>query len=493
MHLRQNVNKNWIYIYQSFQFMIGFIAIIVACNLTQCNFLIILIISGLYFCLQKQEGMAYICLIIFPMLSILRSPYVLQQTKFFAIYSRIGILVLSVVYIITFYSSQRQMRNPLQGILLFLICAIISSILGYYPLISLLKIINFGFFVFGLYVGVYKLKDSPEHLFLARSAFMGFSLFIILGSIMLRLFSPSLAYATNVSQYLREGAIEEATRVITSGNVLLLFSGVTNQPQTLGPILVLLNGWLLCDMLLIEKRIDIFHSMLVLLASVLIMMTRCRTALLSFGIMLIFTMAYILSNIQNTDILFLHVRKVFGLIMIILIVACVWLEVNQKMFSLWLRKTNNSLEDQRSFESALFSSRKDKIDESIEDFRDSPIWGIGFQITRNLRFRSWGNNFFSAPVEKSILPVAILGETGMIGFMIFCLFLIHFWRKCRQWHMAVTLGLFIIFIIINFGEAMFFSPSGLGGIMWCISITGGFIIDTLIRIEGTIVTTSPHS
>ena len=43
--------------------------------------------------------------------------------------------------------------------------------------------------------------------------------------------------------------------------------------------------------------------------------------------------------------------------------------------------------------------------------------------------------------------------------------------------MYVTASLFTVLLATNMGEATFFSPGGAGGLLWTISIIGGYCID----------------
>ena len=81
----------------------------------------------------------------------------------------------------------------------------------------------------------------------------------------------------------------------------------------------------------------------------------------------------------------------------------------------------------------------------------------------------------------------ILGETGVVGMVAFVFFLLAFYGGCMQKRLDVTMALFTVMVVCNFGEANFFSPGGPGGMLWVICVGGGFLIDTLLlhrrRIE----------
>ena len=119
---------------------------------------------------------------------------------------------------------------------------------------------------------------------------------------------------------------------------------------------------------------------------------------------------------------------------------------------------------------------------SLNEFRRNPLLGSGFQVaeyTRDRMGRSPGL-ILSSPIEKGILPMMVLGETGIIGEIVFLIFLGGFWAVCSRRHYYVTLTTFSVFLMTNMGEATFFSPGGGGGIMWMVCVVGGFTIDTTI-------------
>ena len=71
----------------------------------------------------------------------------------------------------------------------------------------------------------------------------------------------------------------------------------------------------------------------------------------------------------------------------------------------------------------------------------------------------------------------ILGETGVVGLIVFCIFVITFMNGCARRKLHVTATMFIVLCATNIGEATFFSPGGSGGTLWMMSVVGGYVID----------------
>ena len=116
------------------------------------------------------------------------------------------------------------------------------------------------------------------------------------------------------------------------------------------------------------------------------------------------------------------------------------------------------------------------------EFRRNPLFGSGFQVAEYTRDIVRENKGFilSAPIEKGVLPVMVLGETGILGEFCFLIFLASFYGACVRRKYIVTSTLFTVFFVTNLAEATMFSPGGIGGILWMISVVGGFTVDTYL-------------
>ena len=133
----------------------------------------------------------------------------------------------------------------------------------------------------------------------------------------------------------------------------------------------------------------------------------------------------------------------------------------------------------------MIQSRMSLLDQSLHEFRRNPLLGSGFQVeeAHPILYEMGLITLFSAPIEKGLLPTMVLGETGILGEIAFVLFLVAFWGGCKRKHLVVTFTLFVILLATNMGEATFFSPGGAGGILWMLCVVGGFVIDTMMRIQ----------
>ena len=156
--------------------------------------------------------------------------------------------------------------------------------------------------------------------------------------------------------------------------------------------------------------------------------------------------------------------------------------------SKWLRKTateEDTYRDTRGLLEAVTASRQGLVELNMRDYHLRPMTGMGFQVMEWHRtgYELGEISLWSAPIEKGVLPLMILGETGIVGAVIFVIFLISFTYSMMRRRFVATVTLFWTMMATNMSEATFFSPSGAGGIIWCIAAIGGMCIDVIVMRE----------
>ncbi|MDD3948975.1 MAG: hypothetical protein PHT43_05885, partial [Anaerolineaceae bacterium] len=67
----------------------------------------------------------------------------------------------------------------------------------------------------------------------------------------------------------------------------------------------------------------------------------------------------------------------------------------------------------------------------------------------------------SAPAEKCVLPIAILEEVGVLGFLAVCLWISMIMRSGARGG-VVPFSVSLTALLMNMGEATLFSPGGMG-------------------------------
>lgn len=437
----------------------------------------VIVLGGFVMALVGREQYACMCYCLLPFLIIV-NPCIFRVTSVYALSARFGVILLSAALLVK-NGLGRGRGAPILGLILYLFCAIFSSMGGYMPAISYLKILNMAFFVLGLYIVSDAIAKKTVSFQSVREFVFAFSIFIIVGSV-LTLSRPHIAYYVSVSNVLNDFGVDAAlTRLESLRQGEGLFCGMTNQSQALAPLLACLFGWVACDFILVEKAHGWLHLILLGITPVLMFMTRSRSALFSLGVGGALILFYLLPKIKLTGRVMRRIRTAIACGCIAMLVAGGYVEVRSKGISKWLRKTTDVETDNRGLGEALTSSRMGKIADAMNDFSKNPFLGMGFQVGSwtPYMYQIGKNSLFSAPVEKGFLPTMILGEGGVLGEMAFIIFLVSFYSGCKKRGYMACATLFTIELSTNFAEATIFSPGGGGACFWVISVLGGVAID----------------
>ena len=457
------------------------------CWVTRGYIMPVYALIGVLVAIANQLGWALVFFVLMPFFVILNPAVTGNESPVYGFSVRIGPLLIGLILALRGASRQGHHRLPFIGIVPFLMAAAISSVDGWAPSVSFMKLINFSVFLIGIWFGTQNLQHRPKDILLLRSFFLSLVFVLVFGS-WACMTVPSIGYATSLRHALYEGGVELANEVfqqMQADSMKTLFCGITNQAQALAPLLALSVGWTLCDMLLLERRFRWGHLILILFALPLSYMTRSRVGLVSITAALVVCCFYAARKVALPEPVRIHLRNgvLFGggvLLVIVLIV-----QLTGGAMSQWIRKTSDVEADRRTLREALTESRQSLMEYSMYEFRRNPLFGSGFQVsefTQELVRESKGL-IISAPIEKGVAPVMVLGETGIVGEVCFLLFLLSFYAACLRRKYVVTSSLFTVFLVTNMGEATIFSPGGIGGILWMFSAVGGFAIDTYLLYQ----------
>jgi len=473
---------------KSFKILAILLAVIVAARVTAGIALVAVVLVGVFASLCNRRGIAICSYMVFPFLLTV-SPIVLPKAGMIWSYViRFGHLAIATALILSAGRIGRgSNRLPFGMMFPFLLSACVGSATGWFPMVSYLKLANFAFFLAGLWVGTQNLQDRPHDLQTIRAFIFAVVLFFVLGSVLVYPF-PQISFATTLrgTEGFDDAHVAAAIyREIAESGGRTLFCGITNHSQTLACVSPLCCLWTLCDLVFVEKRMRVLHLALVLLALPMLYMCRSRVAFITMVAGLLMVSFY---TVQKVNVPFLVRKRLHsGLAAFIAaIVVCLAIgEVGNGMVSRWLRKTNDTKGDTRSLTEAMTSSRQGLMEYSMYEFRRNPLWGSGFQVAEYVSAKAHGKKglVLSAPIEKGVLPVMVLGETGIVGSLLFLVFLISFYLTAARRCLYVTITLFTVFLVANLGEAMFFAPGGDGSLMWMLMVCGGFVIDTILLYE----------
>lgn len=459
------------------------LASLLFCRLTNGYAVLAIAATGAFFSLRGNAGVAFLVYLLLPLIALM-NPLVVPRVPIVAVVSRLTILAIVAALILGGAKRKGVELLPMGYIFPYLVIALISSSQGFFPLISYFKIVNFTVFILGLYIGTRNINQSSNDIFFMRAGLLAIAIIIVWGSLATLPF-PAIAYYTSVRFTIAAEGIEAAEELIMDREGSGLFSGITAHSQFLGPCLTCIGGWVACDMLFVERRLRLLHLLLLAPIPIMIAMTRSRIGILTFCLLIMVLAVYCLPRIQIDEKDRQRIRTMlFSFIFLFILILAV-VEVQRGTVSRLLRKTDDLADDSRSLGEALTNSRMGKLRECIHDFQSNPLWGTGFQVIAEhpLLYQQGQISFFSAPVEKGVLPVMVLGETGILGLASFMLFLFMFYHEASKKGYTATLTLFSVLLGTNMAEATFFSPGGGGGVFWLFTVGGGFIIDMAIKCE----------
>ena len=417
----------------------------------------------------------------------MRSRITGNESPLYGLSVRLGPLLIGLILAFRGASRQGQHRLPFLGIVPFLMAAAVSSVDGWAPNVSLIKLANFTVFLFGVWFGTQNLQYRPKDVLLLRSFFLALAFLLVFGSVV-TMAVPSVGYATGLKWAMETGGVELANEVFQQqqeDSLMSLFCGITNHSQALAPLLSITIGWVLCDMLLLERRFRWIHLLIILCALPLVYMTRSRVGLLSVTTALFVSCFYAAKKVTLPQRVRSHLNMGIWLGGSVLLVTVIVVQLTSGSMSQWIRKTSDVEGDRRTLSEALTASRLGLLDQSLYEFRRNPMFGSGFQVAEYTHDLVRSNKGFviSAPIEKGVAPVMVLGETGIVGEICFLLFLTTFIGTCLRRKYFVTVSLFMVLLMTNMGEATIFSPGGIGGILWMMSVVGGFTIDTYLLFQ----------
>ncbi len=433
---------------------------------------------GILSALKQRTGptlIVYLLLAFLPMVN----PVLMPRYQHFSAIARLSTLAMTCALILTGDNRDGRNQIPLGTIYPFLLMAALSSIEGYCPVISYLKIVNFFIFITGIYIGTKNINKRPDALRQIKSTFLAIVFLLVYGSLATLPF-PSVAYFTSLRSQVMEFGLDFANDFYAEHEGMTgLLTGITVHSQFLGPTVACCFAWLLCDMIIAERRFSPMHLALLLPMPIVAYMTRSRLALLVLAFSVVFLAFYCVPNSRVVSRVRARFSNIMLAVVVLMLVVSMAFEIQGGYISKWLRKTNDIATDDRSLSVAVTGSRQGKIEECLHDFHQNTLFGKGFQVDRNTkrRFEAGQVSIFSASIEKGLLPLMVLGETGIFGAIAFVIFLAVFFITCHARHYTATLTLFAVYLSTNMAEATFFSPAGGGGVQWIMMVVGGFVID----------------
>ncbi len=455
-------------------------AILGLCRVTMGGMAVLVALLGAGFAIARKPGYLACCYIMFPFFTIFNRTIV-GISPVFLMTARLGNIFMIAAMMLTGagFAGRAKEKLPIGWLFAYCLVACISSIDGWMPLISYLKIAQFVLFLIGLLFVTRLLQQSDEGLYQLRCVFMAMAIIFLWGSLVSR-FVPSVGFSMTLTKLANYG-IEATGEEIAASEGMLLFNGMTCHSQMLAPTVAIMASWVLCDMLLIEKRFTILHGFVLSAAPLLLYLSRSRGGLLDIVAVMFMVLFVCVPRAKLAHAVKNRLVQMLLLATLMLIGIAVIGQIRNQTLSKWLRKTDDVGGDTRSLREAFTGSRQALIEYNLNDFKLNPLFGKGFQVMRGMEqaYRAKLITWYSASIEKGVTPYVILGETGLVGAGVFLIFMFVFYGTCLKRRYLTLLTMFTCNLVTNLADSTLFSPGGMGGFLWITSCVGGFGIDMM--------------
>ncbi len=244
------------------------------------------------------------------------------------------------------------------------------------------------------------------------------------------------------------------------------FQGVLNQPQVFGVTLAISSVWVFSKILMNKKNF-LWWAIFIFLLS-LVFLSEARTAGVAIVLALSFSLfIYLSKNAMRFKISFPGVSSISSLFVILggFLILSLSFPMVSSQFDEYMTKGGR---DGRvgGVAEGYEASRGFLIARMFSNIIERPFFGIGFGVA------SIPNDMeikrdpilgipLSAPVEKGVLPLAVIEELGVfLGFFVLAMLGVVLYHSFKIGFEPFSLVL--VFYLLNMGEAMLFSPGGMG-------------------------------
>ena len=417
-----------------------------------------IVIPIVLYCALARRTEALLFWMLVAVCSIIINPHIVMKGGGYAWMQRGLMLFLGLIMTahVMSYPMHGAMR-PYAGMLFYIMFMAISSIQGWNPKISYLKLflfflIYFAYFGVSNQVGINPQVSSRK----IRSVMLSIAILFIFGSIALVPF-PGLSQL-KASDF-------EAGKVDLS-NFTSLFMGMTNHSQCLGPVVSAASVVLLGDFLFSIKKVDLLYMCMLLCCPYLVYLTSSRTGMGSFILGQLFVL-WVFMNAHGLGSRWKSKVMTIAMMLLTLLLVAVTCMPSLQSKALKFATKFEKRDSKNMSTEAIISSRRGLMDAALYNFKKSPLLGNGFQVSAEMKNRKEkGLAVLSAPIEKGVWVVAILEEGGIFGFAIFAIFLVVSGWNLLMRRCYLSLSLFFTIIVSNMAEFTMFSMSGMGGFMW---------------------------
>ncbi len=435
------------------------VVLFAACKFSKGAAFAVLIPITLVFIIQARNT-ALLAILFVASAAMIMNPFFMPHTVPFVASQKVLMLMAAFFLALQVFGRRHSaLITPLLSLFPYLIYMVFVSQGGWSPVISNMKLFLFTMIYCALYGCAVRVIDDRCDERKVRTMVLVLGIFYIFGSLVLIPF-PGISYMST----------EE---MINNPVTISLFKGTTNHSQALGPTVAMFSVMLFADLAFSIQRFEPLYMALLAVAPFLLYRTSSRTAMGSFVAGMAFVTFFAMNSkgIVKTR----WRRAITNFMLMIAVLGSISISVVPPLRD----KATKFLLKSYSGETAvskelIMASRSSVYERTLENWRRKPIVGNGFQVSDEMEgIRINGiRDMLSAPVEKCTWVYAILEEGGVIGMILFVLFLLISLGLMVKRHAYIGASMLFTFVMVNFGEFGIFSMSADGGLFWCMVFIG---------------------
>lgn len=391
---------------------IGIVLVILAISCVNRIGLLFAMICLLYYFSQGVDGCIKALILIAirtPFNTVLAVPIGgIQFLKWVEIFAFCGYLFLGYRYV--FQKYRRILGNVTIALIAFLCIAIIGSLFNAsYPITAVFKLVSYFIATEAIMVGVMSSYRPQKYIY--------FFVKIMTPLMVISFFTIGIS----------------RLRVVN-----MSFQGVFNHPNMMG----IMGAIYICFYILYRKIYKRGNIVFIIMTLVMIYFAESRTGMVSAVLTLVLGYKSIISEKYRKYSLLIVIVAVIG-------IMCSWNSVTTL--------TNEFIFKHDSTE--LFSSREGQIENYQAKFSANPLFGSGFAVPYDSMIKDYSLNT-ALQVEPGNLAWAVIGDCGIIGTVLFCLYLLCvFWGTYElKWGKII---LYVVPLLVSMGEMAFFSVNSI--------------------------------
>jgi hypothetical protein len=248
------------------------------------------------------------------------------------------------------------------------------------------------------------------------------------------------------------------------------FRGIFTHCQLFGTFLAPPASYVFARLLLHKGPHVRWQWVFGVLCLAMIVLSRARTGMLSLLLGLAATMVFGFCSSRREIMQLAPARtllKVSAAAVFIIVLVATSSVFSKRVEGFWLKGDEGKKVD---LGKAFYNSRGAGMAWQWKRFLDQPLTGHGFGVDVG-HFNPKNTVTFmgipiASPTEKGFLPVAVLEEIGLIGLAFFIPLLVLLIRGAFGQRDIGLIAMCLSCLLVNMGEAVFFSPGYLGGYLW---------------------------